>query len=111
MKAMYFTLEDKLPVMVIPDADAHMDGHPVLTYSYVLYRFTPGQKKLKADLDRMLSPDKIKNPDYLGTIYFDQPYKAFTYTSDGINKLSDDQVEILIKMVSNYRQNPNLWRL
>lgn len=30
---MYFNIDDELPVMVIPDADAHMNGHPVLTYS------------------------------------------------------------------------------
>lgn len=111
MKAMYFNLEDDFPVMVIPDADAHMDGHPVLTYSYALFRFEPGDKKLKTDLDQMLAPDKIKNPNYLGTLYFDQPYKAYTYTSDGLNELTGDQVESLISKINGYRQNPTLWRL
>ncbi|SMC59236.1 hypothetical protein [Pedobacter africanus] len=41
MKPMYFEIDEHLPVMVIPDADAHVDGHPVLTYSYTLYRARP----------------------------------------------------------------------
>jgi len=109
---MYFNLNDEFQVTVIPDADAHMDGHPVLTYSYTLYRFESGHKKrLKDDLERMLGPDKINNPGYLGTLYFDQPYKAFSYTSGGKDELTGDQVESLIRMISNYRQNPTLWRL
>ena len=75
--------------MVIPDADAHMDGHPVLTYSYALYRVPPGTVRWETgNNDALLTPDKRKDPDYLGTIYFDQPYKAYTYTCDGMNELS-----------------------
>ena len=112
MKPFYFTIESDLQVMVIPDADAHMDGHPVLTYSYTLYRTEPGaEQRQPASTDELLTPDKRKDPNYLGTIFFDQPYKAYTYTCDGMNELSGDQVQEIIEKITHYRSNPTLWRI
>jgi hypothetical protein len=112
LKPFYFKIEDSIQVMVIPDADAHMDGHPVLTYSYALYRVQPGGTKPDSEnVDALLTPDKRKNSDYLGTIYFDHPYKAFTYTCDGMNELSGDQVQEIIEKITHYRSNPTLWRV
>jgi hypothetical protein len=45
MKPFYFKIENDLKVMVIPDADAHMDGHPTLTYSYAIFMVAPGEDK------------------------------------------------------------------
>ena len=112
MKPFYFTIDDSVQVMVIPDADAHMDGHPVLTYSYTLYKVLPGaERSEKLNTDALLTADKRKDPDYLGTIFFDQPYKAFTYTCDGINELSGDQVQEVIEKINQYRNNPTVWRI
>ncbi|HKG07078.1 MAG TPA: hypothetical protein VKB19_11495 [Pedobacter sp.] len=112
MKPFYFTISDSIQVMVIPDADAHMDGHPVLTYSYTIYSVSPGAPKSETvNTDALLTPDKRKNPDYLGTIFFDQPYKAFTYTCDGINELNGDQVQDIIERITLYRTHQSLWRL
>jgi hypothetical protein len=111
MKPFYFKIENDLKVMVIPDADAHMDGHPTLTYSYAIYMVAPGEDKKQTNTDALLTPERIKNPNYLGTIYFDQPYKAFTYTSDGMNELSGAEVKEIIDKITHYRTNPTLWRI
>lgn len=39
-----------------------------------------------------------------------QPYKGFTYASDGINERSGDQVQEIIEKITRYRTNPALWR-
>lgn len=112
MKPFYFLIEHRMEVMVIPDASGHMDGHPVLTYSYILYKVSQGAEKcLNENTDALLTPDKRKNPDYLGTIYFDQPGISYTYTSDGMNELSRGQVQEIIHNITNYRSNPTLWRV
>lgn len=112
MKPFYCTLKSQLSIMVIPDADAHMDGHPVLTYSYTLYKSkSDGGSASKITIDHLLSADKIKNPNYLGTIYFDQPDKAFSYTSEGAERLEVEQVQEIIEEITRYRKNPAIWRI
>ena len=112
MKPFYFNINETMRIMVIPDADAHMDGHPVLTYSYTLYEANPVRyNTLSINSDQLLAPDKRKHPDYLGTIFFDLPDKSFTYISDGMNELSADQVQEIIDKISHYRHNPQLWKL
>jgi hypothetical protein len=112
MKPFYFKINESQPIMVIPDTDAHLDGHPVLTYSYTLYKSRPGHSVPNpVKTDQLLEPDKRKNPDYLGTISFDLPYKAFSYISDGMNELSGDEVQEIIEKITRYRKNPNLWAI
>lgn len=38
MKPFNLTVARSLNLTVIPDLDAHMDGHPILTYSYSIYK-------------------------------------------------------------------------
>ncbi|WGQ10668.1 hypothetical protein QG516_03235 [Pedobacter gandavensis] len=59
----------------------------------------------------MLTPDKGKDPDYLGTIIFDQLDMLCTYASEGRNELSRDQVDEIIDRITRYRGNPTLWRI
>jgi hypothetical protein len=40
MSVFYFKIDHKLPIMVVPETTAHLDGHPVLTLEYSLYRDT-----------------------------------------------------------------------
>lgn len=110
MSPFFFTINSDMPVMVIPDTQAHMDGHPVVTYSYTLYRSQPGESEFKmSSVDKLLSPDKVKRTDYLGTLYFEQPYKSFSYTADGLNELDIDDVQQIIDMITAYRMNPEVW--
>jgi len=110
MTPFFCKLDSQITVMVIPDSQAHVDGHPVLTYSYTLYRSEAGHSYVElSSADQLLAPDKIKHKDYLGTIYFDQPYKSFSYTADGINQLDVEDVEQVIRMITEYRMNQKLW--
>jgi len=108
----FFNINKTMQIMVIPDAYAHMDGHPVLTYSYTLYKSNPDLSNAQiVDTDALLMPDKRKHPDYLGTIVFDQSKKSLTYSNDGLNNLSSSEVYEIINRISHYRENPNLWRI
>jgi hypothetical protein len=110
MTPFYCTISGGMTVMVIPDTQAHVDGHPVLTYSYTLYRSMPSRPvEETAAVDKLLAPDKIKHKDYLGTIFFDQPYKAFSYTADGLNELEIEDVQLVIDQIIDYRMNSELW--
>ena len=97
---------------VIPDADAHMDSHPVFTYNYTLYKVLPATASdEKVEIDVLLIADKRKHPNYLGTIFFDRPNKGFNYASDDIVGLSGDQVQEIIERITLYRTNLALWRV
>ena len=37
MKPIFITVAGDLNLRVIPDSLAHVDGHPVITYSYTIY--------------------------------------------------------------------------
>jgi len=38
MKPILITVGERLPLIIIPEIDAHMDGHPVLAYTYLIFR-------------------------------------------------------------------------
>ena len=110
MTPFFCKLPSDLTVMVIPDTQAHVDGHPVLTYSYTLYQAQPGHSEVEmSSTDQLLAPEKTKHKDYLGTIYFEQPYKSFSYTADGMNQLDVEDVEQVIGKITEYRLNQELW--
>jgi hypothetical protein len=112
MQPIYLEIADKQPVMVIPESDGHMDGHPVLTYSYMLYKDDIASKALRnVNTDELLSPERIKNPNYAGRLIFEQPGRLFSYEADGPNHLSPGEVEQIIEELTHYRENPTLWRI
>lgn len=97
--------------MVIPDTQAHLNGHAIITYTYSIFRDTG---RAAAELEKSKSGElhltKHNDPDYMGYITFEDPGKLFTYTADGKEDLTADQVEQAIEHISHYRDNPNLWR-
>jgi hypothetical protein len=40
MKTLNFTLDGNLKVMVIPDTQAHLDGHTIITHTYSVFWIT-----------------------------------------------------------------------
>jgi len=110
MKPIYLQVDDKLQLMIIPDSDAHVDGHPVLTYSYAIYKREQQRFDNEfIDTSRLLTPDKRNNPNYLGTLTFEYPGKLFTYAADGPGALSSAGVQELIEQLTHFRENPSLW--
>lgn len=111
MKPMYFEVDDHLPLIVVPESDAHMDGHPVLTYSYAIFKKNENPFDMPAAADKLLAADKVSNPDYLGKLIFEYPGKLFTYEAGKVSQLGEGEISELIEKITAYRENPSQWRL
>jgi hypothetical protein len=112
MKPIFITVTPKRPLIIIPDSQAHVDGHPVLTYTYSVYRDQQnGDREQLVDKETNLHLAKNEDPDYMGYITFEQPGRLFTYTADGSSELTSDEVEEIIEQISEYRDTPNLWQI
>jgi hypothetical protein len=110
MKTLYFTLESNLKVMVIPDTQAHLDGHTIITHTYSIFRDTgSGNPLLARSRESTLHLEENNDPDYCGFITFEKPGSLFTYTADGQQELNTDETTELIEHLSNVRDNPALW--
>lgn len=111
MSAIFFSIDSDIPVMVIPDTQAQADGHAVITYTYSVFKDTShGNPALEQSKESELHLQKHTDPNYMGFITFEDPGRLFTYTADGKEELSSDQVEEIIEHISHYRDNPGMWR-
>jgi hypothetical protein len=110
MKTLFIKLDRGLPLMVIPDTTAHLDGHTVLTYTYSIFRdIGAGNPLMSRSKESTLHLEKIDDPEYYGYLTFEQPGKLFTYTADGQRELNSSQVQELIGHLSDIRDNPASW--
>lgn len=107
MQPIYFTVGNNLPLLIIPDTQAHLDGHTIITHTYHLYRQPEDTLSRKLfQLDDYLGVNKDKNPNYMGYLTFDVPGKAYSYTGDGQTNLSPEELEELIDYLNFLRDNP-----
>ena len=112
MQPLYFKIDNNLPLMIVPQSDAHVDGHPVLTYSYLIFRDENVEDHhYTVDTDKLLTPDRKNNPNYMGTLNFVQPGKIFSYEADGNHALEQRDIEEVIEMITHYRENSALWQI
>jgi hypothetical protein len=110
MRTLYFTLENSLKIMVIPDTQAHLNGHTIITHTYSIFKDNgAGNPLLARTKESTLHLEVIKDPDYFGFITFEKPGAIFLYTADGQQELSSNEVTELIEHLSNIRDNPSLW--
>lgn len=110
MKPLYITLENQLKLMVIPDTQAHLDGHTIITHTYSVFLDTnTGNPLLARSKESTLHLEQIKDPNYYGFITFELPGTLFTYTADGQQELSSDEVTEIIEHLNDIRDNPKLW--
>ncbi len=108
MKPIFFTIDNKLPVKVIPDTQMHQDGHPVLTYNYNVY-FDSAKNNPAVLLSKDEPTDNITDPDYMGAISFEKPGHLFTYTPGEHRILSRNEIEEIIERLTEYRNTPDKW--
>jgi hypothetical protein len=112
MQPFYFEVDNHMPLMIIPESDAHANGHPVLSYTYAIYKDTQGSKAPRfKNTDSLLTPDKKNDPNYLGTLTFEQPGRVFSYEADGRDQLPSGVIEEVIEQITHYRENPSIWLL
>jgi hypothetical protein len=88
-----------------------LDGHPVLTYSYSIFKRKTDSVPDLSESDKLQQPGKQSNPDYMGSIVFEQPDKLFNYVADGQQKLTSDEVQQAIEQITDYRDKPQIWSL
>lgn len=110
MAPLFFTLSNGNRVMVIPDTQAHVDGHPVITYTYSIFKDNGLEEQLQGKTkDSTLHLERIKDPYYCGYITFEKPGRIFSYTANGQTEISSDEVQELIENLTHLRDNPDLW--
>lgn len=96
--------------MVIPDTQAHLNGHTIITRTYSIFRDNgAGNPLLSRSKENTLHLEKIDDPDYYGFITFEKPGSLFTYTADGQQDLTSEEATELIEHLSDVRDNPQLW--
>lgn len=111
MKPIHFTIGNDRHLKVIPNTQAQVDGHPVLTYTYHVYQDNDPDDHLEAMQESELLLEKKTDPSYLGYINFEDPGKLFTYTADGNGELTSYEVEEIIENITHYRDHPGMWSL
>jgi hypothetical protein len=111
MVPLFFKLGNGLPLMVIPDTAAHLDGHAIITHTYSIFKDTGSSPSIIRSKESILHLEAIDDPDYYGYITFEMPGKLFTYTADGQQELDSDEVEQVIELLSHIRTNPALWNI
>ena len=98
MKPLFFSLGNRLQLMIIPDAEAHLNGTTELCYTYSIFldkdNRNPMQGKVK---ETSLHLERITDPDYYGHITFEKFGQSFTYTTDGKQELAADELEQLVE--------------
>lgn len=110
MTPLFFRLHTDLQLMIIPDTQAHLDGHTIITHTYSIFKdIGIGNPLLARTKESTLHLEKIEDPNYYGYITFDLSDKLLIYTPDGAQELEDADVEKVIEFLSNIRTNPALW--
>jgi hypothetical protein len=111
MNPFYITINRTDQLMIVPDIEEHIDGHPILTYIYSIFSgkdgpFTAEDLRIK---ENTLHLDKTTNKNYLGCVKFDVPGKLFTYMPSDEKRLSTTEIEEVIQNISHYRDDPQQW--
>ena len=84
MTPLFIKLGNHLPLLIIPDTQAHLDGHTILTFTYSICLDTgAGNPLIARSKENTLHLEKITDPNYYGYITFEEPGRLFTYTADG----------------------------
>jgi len=109
MKPIYFKLDSGRALVVVPEIQVILDGHPVLSLNYNVFANEDNVDQHGFLSTTEQSPQKT-DVNYLGFITFEQPGKMYSYTSENDNPLSRSEVEETIELISHVRDNPDLWK-
>lgn len=110
MKPIFFTIDNHLPLKIVPDTQAYLDGHTVIAYNYNIFLDSTKYDPSKG-LTKNNHADKMTDPDYYGYITFEKPGQLFSYTPGDQRELTREEVEEVIEQLNHYRDHPNLWNI
>lgn len=105
-----FISVDSLALKIVPEVKVHMDGHPIIAYTYFLFKDVEAYGEISVAARLKNEQMNAANPNYFGFITFDVPGKIFTYTSNETNELQTEEIEQVIEQISYYRDHPELWK-
>ena len=109
MKPIYVKLDSGRALVIVPEVQVLLDGHPVLSLNYNIFaNEADGEKQGFLNIAERI-PLKT-DTNYLGFITFEQPGKMYSYTSENDEPLSRSEVEETIDMITHIRDNPDLWK-
>jgi hypothetical protein len=92
--------------MVIPDTQAHLNGHAVITYTHSVFADNQdGRPYPEISKEAGLHLKENPDPGYYGFITFENPGSMFSYTADGLRELTAEEVNELIEHLSHERDN------
>ncbi len=111
MKPIHIVVGNELPLLIIPDSQAHLDGHTILTYTYNIYKNTGDTATNIRSKETFLHLERNKDPNYMGYVTFEQPGSQFTYSPVGHDKLTTDELEEVVELIGHYRDTKRLWRI
>lgn len=97
-----------MQLMIIPDSEVHLDGHPVLTYSYNIYLMNRNAADIGGRVQHggeLTDPSKT---NYMGIIISKSPGE-YSYDATGPLELSGQELDEVIKHIDSYRNMPSLW--
>jgi hypothetical protein len=101
MAPLFFSLGNRLQLMIICDTDAHLDGQNLVTKTYSIFRDMalrdPRQSKSK---EGTLHLERINDPEYYGFLSLLAPDSTYIYTANGLKQLSEDELEQLIEQLN-----------
>jgi len=102
MVPLFFSLGNRLELMIIPDSDAHVNGQTILTNTYSIFRDIAQQDPRQSESkEATLHLERVKDPDYYGYLSRKGPGRVFTYMADGKKELSPDEVAQLIEQIKD----------
>ena len=111
MSPILFNLNNDKPLLIIPDTQAHLDGHEIITHTYSIYvDKQDGSPHPERSKESSLHLGDNNDPDYYGFITFERPGSLFSYTADGRLELTPDESNELIKFLSHIRDEGG-WKL
>ena len=94
MNPLFFRLYTNLQLMIIPDTQAHLDGHTIITHTYSIFKdMSIGNPLVARSQESSLHLERIDDPNYYGYITFEISDRLFIYTADGALQLEDGDVE------------------
>jgi len=102
MAPLFITLGNRLPLMIIPDSQAHLNGQTILTYTYSIFLdIAKGDPKQSKSKENFLHLERIKDPDYYGFITYQNSGLLPLYKADGYKKLSSDELSEVIERLTD----------